>query len=225
MTGMAIVDSALRALDARYQLAANHSVHMTVEDAEGLSRVLARRLVDHAGKPDLIVGLANGALLTTWICGQEIDAPTKMVQVRRQGSRYKQKLLRIKEALHIPSSWIMIGPLKALWSKLQDRFSKLEETSNAFGFDVKGLHVAVVDDCIVTGNSLRYVAGRIAAQGAARVTTAVLCWTEGGYGGTLVEPPDIYLHRRIQWYPWSNNSDHWQTYLAWLRKRGLALWN
>lgn len=42
---------------------------LPVRDALALSRLLAHGIVRHAGRPDLIVGLANGALLVTTVCG------------------------------------------------------------------------------------------------------------------------------------------------------------
>jgi orotate phosphoribosyltransferase len=225
MADVAQSNNKFDSLDERYRSAANHSLPMSIEHAIGLSSLLGERILAQVGRRDLIVGLANGALLPTAICGEVVGAPTRMVFVRRQGSRYKQTLLKIKEALHIPSSWVLAGPLRYLWSRFQDRYSKLEENADTFGFDVRGLHVVVVDDCIVTGNSLSYVASRLAAQGAAKITTAVLCWTEENYGGKLLQAPDLYLHRRIQWYPWSNNSEHWRAYLDWLNARELTLWS
>ena len=216
--------SEISTLDEQYRTAAHHSIKMSVAEAEALSRLLARRIVEHAGKPDIIVGLANGALLPTTICGEEIGIPARIVMVRRNGSRYKQDLLRLKEILHVPTSWMTTRPVRYLSSRFEEGFSKLETAEQSFGFLVRGLHVAVVDDCIVTGRSIRHVADRMYAQGAARVTIAAMCWTEEGYGGSMKEGPDVYLHRKIQWYPWSNNSPHRNRYLAWLDERCIAPW-
>lgn len=215
---------ALQSIDRHYETAGNHSVQMSMQDAEALSRLLARRIAAVAGTPDLVVGLANGANMLTVICGEELKVPAKIVCVRRQSSRIKQKLVAIKDWLHIPSSWVYAGPVKELWAAYQRRHSKLESTTDTFDFDVRGLHVAVVDDCIVSGNSLLHVSDRIAASGAKRVTTAAICWTEEGYGGTLKEPPGVFLHRKIQWYPWSNNSPYWPDYLQWLKEHGIEQW-
>lgn len=214
----------LSTLDEQYRSAEHHSIKMSVAEAEGLSRLLARRIVEQAGKPDVIVGLANGALLTTTICGEELDTPARLVMVRRNGSRYKQELLRLKELLHVPTSWMTTRPVRYFSSKFEQGFSKLETAEQSFDFPVRGLHVAVVDDCIVTGRSIRHVADRMYAQGAARVTTAAMCWTEQEYGGSMQEGPDVYLHRKIQWYPWSNNSHHRSRYLAWLDERSIPPW-
>src|ERR1700761_8806379 len=123
-------------LRQRYETASNHSVHMPVNDAISLSRLLARQILGQTEKPDLIVGLANGAVLPTTICGQEMGLPTRIIRVRRQHSRYKQRLLKVKEFLHIPSAWILAGPLRNLWVAFQERFSKMEAADSAFDFDV-----------------------------------------------------------------------------------------
>ena len=211
-------------LNEKYRTAAHHSIKMHVAEAVALSRLLARRIVEHAGKPDIVVGLANGALLTTTICGEELGIPARVVMVRRQSSRYKQELLRLKEFFHIPTWFMSTRPVRYLSSSFQKGFSKLETAEQSFGFLVRGLHVAVVDDCIVSGRSIQHVVDRMYAQGAARVTIAAMCWTEEEYGGSMKERPDVYLHRKIQWYPWSNNSPHRNRYLAWLAERGLEPW-
>jgi O-antigen/teichoic acid export membrane protein/orotate phosphoribosyltransferase len=211
-------------LDERYRSAAHHTIKMPVAEAVELSRLLARRITERAGKPDIIVGLANGALLTTTICSDELGIPARVVKVRRQASRYKQELLHLREIFRIPNSWMMTEPIRYLSSRIEKGFSKLEIAEESFGFLVRGLHVAVVDDCIVTGRSIRRVADRMRTQGAARVTIAAICWTEEEYGGSMTEGPDVYLHRKIQWYPWSNNSPHRKRYLAWLDERRIMPW-
>ncbi|SFK68115.1 phosphoribosyltransferase [Methylocapsa palsarum] len=213
---------AMNALDEKYIRAPNHTLHMTIEEAENLSRLLARRIKETVGQPDLLVGIANGALMTTSLCSDELGAPSHIVQVRREGSRYKRRLLKIKEFIPIPSSWILFGPLKTLWGKFQNRYSKLEVAEDSFGRDVAGLNVVVIDDCTVTGNSIIYVADRLKAQGAGKVSMAVLCWTEKD--GSMERRPEVYLHRNIQWYPWSNNSEYWPAYLNWLKQRKIEQW-
>ena len=216
------VSTDLLDVSQKYAVAENHSVHISIADAVSLSQLLAHQIVAQVGKPDLIVGLANGATLPTTVCGQELDVPTRMILVRRQHSRYKQTLLTLKELLHVPSSWILAGPLRYVWTAFQDLFSKVEAAHDTFRFRVQDLHVVVLDDCIVTGNSIRYVSEQLTALGARKVTIAVICWTEEEWGGKMKEAPDVYVTRKIQWYPWSNNSDHWQDYLEWLRVRNLG---
>jgi hypoxanthine phosphoribosyltransferase len=198
-------------------------VFMTMPEAEELSRDLAGEILAFDRCPDLLVGLANGALLPTKIVADQLAAPFEMVQVRRQGSRYKQILLSIKDTLRIPTGLITAPPLMVLWRFLQKRTAKLEHSDNAFAFDVCGKYVVIVDDAIHTGNSVRYVEAQLLRQGAAKVRIAVLCWYEG-IGDSGEWGPEIYLHRKDQYYPWSNNSPYLKQFLAWLPVHGLTFW-
>jgi hypoxanthine phosphoribosyltransferase len=197
----------------KYQaIKAHWAATMSLSEAEELSHEMARMIAKAGQKPDLIVGLANGALL-----------PTK-VAVRRQGSRYKQRLLAIKNALHIPTGWITWGPMMLFWKAFQNRTSKLETGADTFDFDVRGKSIALIDDCIVTGSSVRHVTDMLKKQGASEVTINALCWCEGEAGDTPEGRPDVFLHRHIQLYPWSANHPALKDYLQWLKRNQLELW-
>ncbi|MCE0523807.1 MAG: phosphoribosyltransferase [Methylacidiphilales bacterium] len=197
---------------------------MSLPEAEELSRQLAHEISRAGDKPDLIVGIANGALLPTKVVAETLGVPFRIVKVRRQGSRYKQKLVRIKEALHLSTDWVLWGPMKYFWRAFEGRFNKLEVASNTFDFAVRDLSIALIDDCIVTGGSVRHVAGALKEQGARRVTVNVLCWCQGEAGDTPERKPDVHLHRHIQFYPWSSNHPDLKGYLQWLKSNGLEHW-
>jgi phosphoribosylpyrophosphate synthetase len=196
---------------------------MTIEESVDLSRQLAVE-VERTGRGDLVVGLANGALLPTKVVADELGLPFEIVKVRRKGSRWKQKLVPIKRALRIPSSVILWGPFLPLWNFIQNRSAGLETSEESFAFDVKGKSVVLVDDCIVTGGSLEEVKRRLLDQGAASVVTAVICWTDNGPGGPEGKRPDVFLHRAIHFYPWSNNSPFLDRFEAWVKGNGMVLW-
>ncbi len=217
--------TALSEAHAKYGALDQHwSTTMSLPEALDLSRDLGLSLLQGGQKPDLLVGLANGALLPTKIVADAIGVPFRMVKVRRQGSRYKQKLLKIKEALHIPTGWVLWGPMRLFWTFFENRTNKLETARNTFDFDVRGQAVALIDDCIVTGGSVRHVAEALRQQGAASVTINVLCWCKGEKGDTPEHEPDIYLHRFIQFYPWSSNHPDRKGYHQWLKDNGLEHW-
>lgn len=198
---------------------------MTLAEAEHLSCDLAGRIVQGEGSPDLVVGLADGGILPAKVVAEQLEVPFQIVKVRRQSSRYKQRLLVLKNALHIPSDWIVWGPLLGFWRAFQNRFSKLESAADTFDFDVRGRSVALVDDCLVTGDSVRHVMERLKAGDARKVSVNVICWCHSsGVDSTAEEAPDVYLHRRIQFYPWSNNCPHLKSYMDRLGKKGLKLW-
>ncbi len=208
----------------KYLQAPPHSEHMSIEEAETLGRDLARSVTDTGLRPDLVVGLANGAFLPAKTVADTLGLSFHMVKVRRKGSRYKQRLLFIKQRLRLPSGLIMWGPIKALWVIFQNRTSALETASDLLDFEVAGKHVLIVDDCVDTGASLRHVSGMLRAHGAAEIHTAVYCWARMPKIDEAVSRPDFYLHRNTQFYPWSNNSRHLAQFHEWLARHGLALW-
>lgn len=203
-------------------LAIDRTIYMTMGEAQALSRDLAD-VIRAAIRPDLLVGVANGALLPMKIAADELNVPFRVVHLRRRGSRLKRRLFAVKEALGIPTAFLITPPMRALQTAFEQRTKTLEETDGAFDFDVSGKTVVVVDDSIQTGGTARHVKERIMRKGAARVLIAVICWYKG-VNDSGDWSPDLYLHRRYQWYPWSNNSPYFNEYLAWLAENGLQYW-
>ncbi len=209
----------------KYQALTQHlSVNMSLEEAVELSRQLAQTMTESVDKPDLIVGLANGALLPTKVVSDALGIPYRMVRVRRQGSRYKQIVVRIKNALHLDSRILTWGPMKYLRSRFEARYNKLESASNTFDFDVQGLSVALVDDCIESGKSVRYVYDALKKQGASRVSINVLCWYQETPGVLPEGRPDTFLHTAIQVYPWAATHPNLNGYMKWLKDNGMEHW-
>jgi hypoxanthine phosphoribosyltransferase len=200
----------------------DQTVYMTMGEAIALSQDLANT-IDLSGRPDILVGVANGALLPMKVVADELGLPLQVVHLRRKGSRYKQKLFAIKEALGIPTSLLTIRPMRVIQTWLEQRTSALEETNDAFAFDVIGKEVMIIDDAIHTGTTARHLQARLLTKGAARVRVAVICWYRGPTDSGDWSP-DLYLHRRYQWYPWSNNSPYFQNFLTWLVEKGFSYW-
>jgi hypoxanthine phosphoribosyltransferase len=203
-------------------MAIDHTVYMTMEEAIALSRDLADT-IDLSGRPNLLVGVANGALLPMKIVAEELGIRLQVIHLRRKGSRYKQRLFAVKQALGIPTSLLTIRPMRAIQTWFEQRTSALEETNDAFAFDVVGKDVMIIDDAIHTGTTARHLKDRLLAKGATTVRIAVICWycgpTDSGDWS-----PDLYLHRQYQWYPWSNNSPYFPNFLTWLTEKGLSFW-
>lgn len=199
---------------------------MTMMEAEQLSRCLAAALQQRAVPADLVVGLANGALVPAHVVAQALGLPCHMVRLRRQGSRWIQRLQGLRRAVRLPTRLLTWGPVGLFWYWFQRRYNRLERAESSFDFPVAGRHVALVDDCIVSGASLRYVQQRLLQAGAASVCTAVLCWSDDTRAMDADNPivPDIHLHRAVHFYPWSSASPHLGAFEAWLRSRGLELW-
>lgn len=203
----------------------DRKVYMTLDEALGLSQALAQRARALVPAPALAVGLANGAVLPTRVVAEALGIPFHMIKVRRQGSRLKQRLSALKRLLRLPPGLLRHPLVNAVSLMFDRRFGRIEADRADLDFAVAGRTVLVIDDCIDSGASLAHVRDRLVAAGAARVQIAVICWshkhdTEARYG--LV--PDIHLHRRIQYYPWSINSPHYGAFIAWLERAGLSLW-
>jgi hypoxanthine phosphoribosyltransferase len=204
--------------------ARDQTIQATIEEVESLARDLAYEISKLDPPADMIVGLANGAWLPTKVVAETLGLPGHMVKVRRKGSRYKQRLAVIARALRIPPQLILWGPFRTMWVIFQNRTGKLEGSGAPLGFDPSGKHVVMVDDCVETGNSFRYVAEKLVAAGAASARTAVYCWSRMPNIPEAQSRPDIYLHRQIQFYPWSGNSTRVGAFDKWLAENGLELW-
>jgi hypoxanthine phosphoribosyltransferase len=197
-------------------------LQMSVREAVCLSIALARESSRSASRFDLVVGIANGALLPTKVVADELGVPFEIVKVRRKGSRYKQRLLAVKEKLRIPTAVLRWGPMKPLIDLFQNMTGSLEESAQSFTFDVTGKRVLLVDDCIVTGTTLDYVGRKLADAGATETAKGVICWCE--VPGRDVPRPDFHLHRQIAVYPWSGDSHSLNDFRAWLDQNGLSIW-
>jgi adenine/guanine phosphoribosyltransferase-like PRPP-binding protein len=204
----------------------HEKLNMTLPEAEQLSRYLGSELKRSSDRIDLAVGLANGAILPTKIVAEVLGVPFQMVKVRRQGSRWIQRLQGVKRALSLPSGLLTWGPFGLFWYWFQRRFNKLEKSENSFAFEVAGKHIALIDDCIVSGGSIRYVQDRLKEAGAASVKVAVICWSDDlkAIDPTKNVVPDVFLHRDVHFYPWSSSSPHLGAFEDWLRARKLELW-
>jgi len=203
----------------------DRKVYMTLDEAIGLSQALAARARALAPAAELAVGLANGAVMPTRIVAAELGIPFHMIKVRRRGSRLKQRLSAVKRLLRLPPGLLRHPLVNAFSLAFDRRFGRIEDAGATFDFSVAGKTVLVIDDCIDSGASIAHVRDRLKAAGAARVQIAVMCWsnkhdTEALHGVV----PDVHLHRRIQYYPWSINSPNYAAFIAWLDAAGLSLW-
>jgi hypoxanthine phosphoribosyltransferase len=201
---------------------------LSIAEAEGVGRDIARQLLCKGVKPDLVVGIANGALLMTQVVSEELGLPFEIVNVRRKGSRIKNRLLRLKQALRIP--YVTRGPMVLFWRAFERAFYKywptqLEAESNELQFDVRGKNVLLVDDCIATGASVQFVHGQLLAGGARTVTVGAICLS----GESPLRPGDIgfpavYISSVGHFYPWSAIHPDYEQYLLWLTAHNLNQW-
>ena len=176
------------------------NIFISMTDAENLSRRLADEIAGSFGRPDLLVGIANGAIVPTKLVADRLGDPYEMVKIRRQGSRIKQRLLFLKKAFRIPGWLIMFGPLQWFWKIFQNRYNKLEQAEDAFNFKINGRTIVLVDDEMVTGNSVRHVQEELATRGSPNIRIAVLSWYRGkGNSGSFA--PDVSWKTNIIFIP------------------------
>ena len=204
--------------------------YLSLADSQAVLRVAARDIRDRFGAPDLVVGIANGALLMTHVMAGEFKRPFEMIYVRRKGSRLKQRLVRIKQALRIPNFLITQGPMAIFWRIFERTLSKrwsteLELQHSGLSFDVLGQTVLLVDDCIVTGASIISSFHQLVQAGAARVIIGTLTLSDDSVvKAGEIGYPDYFMNRMIFYYPWSVNHPQYDEYLAWLEANKLTMW-
>jgi adenine/guanine phosphoribosyltransferase-like PRPP-binding protein len=204
--------------------------YLSIAEVEALGREIARRLRLEGGDPDMIVGIANGALLLTKVVATELGRPFEIVNVRRKGSRIKRRLVRLKQAMRI-SSFVTRGPMALFWRAFERAFYRfwptdLEAASGELAFGVKGKNVFLVDDCVVSGASVRFVHGQLVAAGARAVTVGAICLSDDSPvvpGDTAF--PAVHINRLVHFYPWSANHPDHEQYLQWLERHGLKEWD
>lgn len=183
-------------------------IYMTLEEAIVLSREIALRLSNWQPRPDLVVGIANGALLMTRVIADELSCPMTIVTFRRRGSRVKEWLDQVPYATILLSRIYSIPvfrlPLYYALRSLQGLSRQKEQQEHP---DVSGKSVALIDDCIETGQSIGAAKSQLAQDGAGTVIVCCLSWSRkvDSFAMHAVEP-DIYIGRRVQHYPWSMNS-------------------
>ncbi len=203
-------------------------IHVSLADAEALSVGLAAAMAAQA--PDLLVGLANGALLPTWIVADRLGVPFEMVRIQREGGRLKARLLAIVSLIPFADAVIRWRAVRGLVLAVERlmfarKYLRHRIAAESFAFDVTGKSVAVVDDCMVTGGSIRVVRQRLLDAGARAVSVNVLCWVDqSDEARPATAEPDSWLHRFVHFYPWSGNSPHAGEYRRWLQRHGLTAW-
>lgn len=227
ITSEAEAGSDLAEAVVRRYAALDDKVQMTLDEAIRLSEALATRLDRLEPRPRLVVGIANGGLLPAKVVADRLGLPLEIIRIRKRASGLKQMLGRLKRLLRLPVGFWRWGPVNRLVRAFDRRFNRLDESRpEPVSPLVQGSVVALVDDCIDSGQSL--IAGRrlLLAAGAMEVRTAAICWSDRTKPGVqpMQEPPDVHLHRRIHYYPWSVNSPDFDAFEAWLARNGLRLW-
>ena len=196
---------------------------VTMDEVTGMARSLAAMARKPSGAPDMVVGIANGGTLPAYLVAEALALPLQIVLVQHKGSAIKRRLRPIVDFLHIPPTWILNPWVRPFWALFQRRTSALVENTASFAFGVDGKDVLLVDDCIETGKTVKYIKDRLLAAGAARVAVAVISCVGQDRPDRVVEP-EFFLTHIFQFYPWSNNSPHHPAFDAFMTARDIQIY-
>ena len=212
-----------RAAVERYA-ALDDKIFMTLEESILLSEELAERLGDLDSKPECVVGIANGALLMATVIAQQLGVPMISLTIRRKGSVLKQSLARIPGLRRTVSYLYGLTAFRPLLARGMRRFEALEqEGATESELPVRGLRVALVDDCIESGQTIARAMQLLESAGATGVATCCISWSrlKDSWSEHQVRP-DLYIGRRVQHYPWSGNSPYLAEFSSWLAGHGVT---
>lgn len=193
-----------------------------------LSEELARRLAGVEPRPDIVLGIANGGLLVADIVATSLSVPLKSMKIQRHGSGVKKTLTKVPGARRL-LTWlydhtILRRPMA--WLLLRSERLKPPTESPQSGKEVfHGKVVALVDDCIESGQTIAVARDIMVRAGAKDVVVACLSWTPLAVDlpqRKLVASvkPNVHVSPTVHTYPWSTSSPHWSDLLRELKRRG-----
>ncbi len=200
---------------------------MSVHEAEILSRGLAEKVMAEGIKVDKVIGIANGAILPATVIAEYMSLPLEMERIRRKGSGIKRKLAKVPFLLELVTFMYKLPITRDVLKFVMNKFNRLEENdSQQQSESQEESTVLVVDDAVETGQTLkRIIEIQLEINPSVKIYTAVISWSvafKNPVPGAV--EPDFFISKRIQHYPWSQNSDHFADYQKWLQDRGLQEW-
>lgn len=216
--------TALSEVFDRYS-AIDEKLYMTLDESLALSKDLATLVQQSGFQPDKVIGIANGALLTSTIVAKDLDAPLEVVRIRRKGSRIKKRLAKYSWLRRLVSALYDNPVTRPILRILMDYFSRLDKSEDkASDGATTPKRILVVDDAIETGQTLQKVLETYTAD-AEEVRIAVISWSYAYAHKKADIKPDYLITKRIHHYPWSQNSPSLADYQAWLLDNKLQEWD
>jgi predicted phosphoribosyltransferase len=158
---------------------------MLFQDRFEAGRVLASKLRQFSGRPDVVVlALPRGGVPVGYVVAQALHAPLDVLVVRKLGTPGQEELAmgalapggitvlnrEVIQALEIPQQ-IIDAAVGREQSELERREREYREGRPAA--DVKGHTVIVVDDGLATGSSMRVAARALRRAGVKEIVVAV----------------------------------------------------
>lgn len=191
---------------------------MTVAEAVDLSHEIAGRLKEVSPHAELVVGIARGALLLTSVVANDLGLPMAMITVRKGGNAVKDRMRKIPGLLYWASKWYQNEKINA---PLGWMIRALDRTAPIISEEIYGRfpeEVILLDDAEETGQTFMAARDLLSKNGARKITFAVIMWSTlaDTLGRGAHAPPDVYIGRSLQHFPWSGNSPYYDEYLQWL---------
>jgi predicted phosphoribosyltransferase len=212
---------------------------MTLSEAEALSIELATRirykiLPDISDNQVIVTGIANGGLMVAKIVSETLGMPFETIRIRRSGSRLKRRMGKYGWVVLLVETLLRNRLLKKMWQFINSKMRTLEietevksskESISQFA-SFKGKYVILVDDCILSGETIQLAKKTLLKAGSIDVLTGVLTLhnTENDQNNSIQFDPIVYLNTRIAHYPWSQNNKEYKNFLIWLNGRGIKPW-
>lgn len=211
------------AIVKRYQ-DTDKKIYMTMDEAIALSLELADRLRSWDPQPEAVVGIANGALMMTKLISDRLNLPVCFLTIRRRGSALKQRLFRIPGARRVASFLYAVPHARPPLRYVNQNLMSLQDSAgHSEDLLVTGKVVALIDDCILSGQSIARASEIIHAAQAKSVVVGCISWSRSNDSATENGvAPHTYITRRTHHYPWSMNSPYWRDYVSWLADNGIS---
>jgi putative phosphoribosyl transferase len=158
---------------------------MMFRDRYDAGEILAQRLREFAGRPDVIVlALPRGGVPVGYVVARELGVPLDVFVVRKLGTPGQTELamgaiasggLRVLnrdvvDALGIPD-WSIEEVTRREEEELERR--EKQYRGDRLPLDVSGKTVILVDDGLATGSTMRAATAALRKAGAARIVVAV----------------------------------------------------
>jgi putative phosphoribosyl transferase len=154
-------------------------------DRAEAGRRLAARLVEHAGRPDvLVLALPRGGVPVAFEVARALEAPLDIFVVRKLGVPGHEELAM--GAIASGGTWVLNNdvieslnpPFRVVQAVAARERLELERRERAYRgnrppLEVRGRTVILVDDGLATGSSMRAALRAIRRQGPARLVVAV----------------------------------------------------
>lgn len=218
---------------------AHSKLYMTLEEADVLSRELASRfrgqLLANLDQNNLIVaGIANGGLMVAAIVANELGVSMEIIYARRKNSRLKRALSRLKPLVNLTAKVLRLPVVGPSLVQLIDKLNKLETSESGTAQNLSAIKdsifkdrdVVLIDDCIESGQSVRFAKKFLIDNGAKSVATGVITLKDLEDDPVKADQfaPIVYINKRIQHYPWSQNNAAYDDFLVWLKAHEISPW-